>query len=1067
MLIKATSELMRNQKHATLFSPQSRPVVIQDTGGRSIFFSISDDGILYLTREVSGSFTGWTDKQDLTSRLASNHNNIKVTAKSFAISQNAETLTFDIALVLTAKDSDYVYISLDHAADAWDLGVEWRSMPFDADSPDPAQKHTIATIYAMDIPLKQETSSHNIFVDVSRGSGNGEFLDRYYIRPTSSPRWKLPGLGIDLLAGSIISSLGKVEKDPVPGIYTFGRFNENEEELMFAPQYDAFDPNGKPPIRLFQVPEKSYAIASSLSTGGLSTLFLAAVSGLWVYTTSNQKNNAAPKLVVPSSIDILDNIFAGITQMSASTVGNQTVVWCVNAQKALFYVSCQQGSERDSTAWSVPIPIVAKVNNFASYINKTSSSNVLFVNASQGLIRLTQDPVTGLWGEHRIVLPAPDIQTIYEIDSFTSHIEVFRNDGAPAIDANLSIRASSQTFAFINGTQYSLDPEIPIKVSAGSDGTITVIQETTNLAAVCFEVKTLDEVSSIVVDPASKATQRLNAVGSGQNLRDVKIADEWGNERLLVPSDVPKGNSDAAASSFSKLLTVKKELPQDGRRQSKPITPEAGTPSSFGVDYSTDDHVYFEGDAPPEKYGPGRERSKVGAAMPRFTESGLDYIKTNLGNPVQWLGDSWESVKGFAGTLVNGFWHILVEIAGEVWGAVLDCIGAVSDAIEFVFNKIKVAFEEFVPWLGALFSWKDIVRTHKVIKNIVRQHANMLVDSFSSMEKSISDAFGEAEHQISTWAGLTGPQTTIGDTTVRGDGVPDSNNPQSHWAISHTKNGIESAEIKADIPSVVGDDIQIIVDGLEKIIDDEKDNLKEALLRVKNEIAGQFTSLTAIQIVQRLTGIAGLLIAEAAETAIIGILDIARLLVQTAVNLLNSPIDIPIISPIYKKFTEEDLTILDLTCLVGAIPATVIYKATTGIAPFADDRTTNSSSTPQASPKSSKSSAESPPNPPLSLLNRRKTRPASSEPSPTCDSTKRFSPRSTSHPASTPSSTPSPTCRNSASKRRPKTSTCSPYPRTTCKSSPIFPATSAPPASGPSSTRHGPSSPPRTLSSAT
>ncbi|KAI9692299.1 MAG: hypothetical protein M1822_006530 [Bathelium mastoideum] len=911
MLIKATTELMKNQKHAALFSPQSRPVAIQDTDGRAIFFSISEDGILYLT------------------------------LKAFGVSQNSKTLTFDIALVLTAEGSDYLYTSLDHAADAWDLGVEWRLQAFDADGLGSTRKVQISNLYIMDIPLKQEDSSHNIFVDVLQDPDNGQQLDRYYIRPSTAPHWKLQVLGINLLAGSVTSCLGKVERERVPGIYTYGRFNNDKAELMFAPRYDAFDPTNKPPIHLFQLPQNSSAIASSIGPEGLTTLFVAAASGLSVYTTNNQKNNAAPKLVVPSSTDVLDNIFAGVTQMAASIVGDQTVVWCVNAQKSLFYVSCLQGSEGDRTAWSVPVPQLAKVDNFGFYINRTLSNNVLFANSSQGLVRLTQDPSTSLWKEYRILLPAPDIGTLREMETFTSHIEVFNDDGAPAIGITLSVRANGLTSVYIDGTQYSLDPQVPVKAVTGSDGTLTVVQQTTILAAVCFEVKTLDGASSLLVDPSGKAMQRLSAAGSGQDLRAVRITDERGNTKPLIPSDVPQQNSDAAASAVQRLLAIRKELPPDGTTQENPISSDPGTLKSFVVDYSAEIHVYSELEVPPEKFGPGRQRSKEAAYLPRFTEGGLDYIKTKLGNLLQWVGDAWQSVTSFAVNMVNGYWYMVVEIAGEVWGAVLNCVAAVSDVVEFVFNKIKVVFEDIISWLGAVLGWNDIVRTHKVIKNIIKQHAAMLASSFDLMEKSISSAFEEAENQISAWAGLTGPQTTVGEASLRGDGIPDSNNPQSHWAVYHTKNGIEGVNIDATVPSEVGDEVKLIVDGLEKILEEEKDNLKEALLRVKNEVASQFTSLSAIQTLKRLAGIVGILIAEAAETAIIGILDIAKLLVQAAVSLLEKPIDIPIISPLYKRFAGEDLSILDLMCLIGAIPATIIYKAMTGNAPFADDTETN------------------------------------------------------------------------------------------------------------------------------
>jgi len=61
-------------------------------------------------------------------------------------------------------------------------------------------------------------------------------------------------------------------------------------------------------------------------------------------------------------------------------------------------------------------------------------------------------------------------------------------------------------------------------------------------------------------------------------------------------------------------------------------------------------------------------------------------------------------------------WHFFVE---AIYKVVVDCISAVVRAVEFVFHKIKVFSEDLIKWLGFIFEWQDILRTHQVVKKIL------------------------------------------------------------------------------------------------------------------------------------------------------------------------------------------------------------------------------------------------------------------------------------------------------------------------------------------------------------
>jgi hypothetical protein len=83
--------------------------------------------------------------------------------------------------------------------------------------------------------------------------------------------------------------------------------------------------------------------------------------------------------------------------------------------------------------------------------------------------------------------------------------------------------------------------------------------------------------------------------------------------------------------------------------------------------------------------------------------------------------------------------------------------------------------------------------------------------------------------------------------------------------------------------------------------------------------------------------IASDLILKTARNLIVKVIDIIKLVISGFLDLLEAPIDIPIISSIYKIISGNQLSILDLICLVGAIPATIIYKLVAGKTPFPDN----------------------------------------------------------------------------------------------------------------------------------
>jgi len=106
---------------------------------------------------------------------------------------------------------------------------------------------------------------------------------------------------------------------------------------------------------------------------------------------------------------------------------------------------------------------------------------------------------------------------------------------------------------------------------------------------------------------------------------------------------------------------------------------------------------------------------------------------------------------------------------------------------------------------------------------------------------------------------------------------------------------------------------------------------------IKTEIADKIDDLSITDIIKKLIAILFDVVLESAQHLIFLILDIIKIIVSGAMEMLDYPLHIPIISWLYKLITGNELSVLDVICLVAAIPITICYKIAFGEAPFSDD----------------------------------------------------------------------------------------------------------------------------------
>ncbi|KFY68813.1 hypothetical protein V496_00768 [Pseudogymnoascus sp. VKM F-4515 (FW-2607)] len=918
-------------------APENTFDVLQTSNGNALFFSIGDDGVFYLTKEVTSTGTGWT-KLNLSSSIDEDN---AVVAKSFALSQNPQSMALDMALIITINGVDALYICLGHSIDedGWENGITWTLTPFDATynnepiiPPDPL---TIADVFIMNIPYSG-SAVENIFVDIRRDPNNDVgLLDRYYIQPGSSHQWVARPMEIDLVEGSISCCLGYRSQDlGVPGIYTLGMIG-SETELVYIPQTNPYRIGAPPTPTVLNVPTGASCISSVLNPSiGTTDLFIAGADGIYIFTPENQKQGVDSLLVIPAASVDNGGMLRGVTQLSVLSVGDRTAIFGYNtAQQVVFYVYCAAGSEATPTAWSAPIPIVTGAEAFAFYLNNQTFNNVLFVHLSgENLLQLTQDPSNSTWSQRSILLPSTDNSDMVQFSTFTSHLQIKDSNGVNLANKTLLLTSTTPVSVYIDNDYHLLTPSFGVPVKTDITGTLTIIQATEALTNTSFQVALTDSPDTTAqVDPMTNAWSTLSTVQNGDDLGTAQIQFEDGSTEPLIPDSVSPTDKATAAQCIVQFLKVKDKLPPDGSTVTPPSNP---SPPSvvWGATCGSDGFKYQEGDDAAEILH--------SITSPELPTNFGDWLKAAAGDIFHWLKKAWDDVVQFVVSVADDIYYFVVQIGDQVYHAVMDCYNAVAGAIEFIMNKIEAAFEKLVRWLGFIFNWGDIKRTHLVMKNIVKQYTYQAVNSIDTLEGDIGNAFTNLEQQVSAWEPVADPGFSNGSLEQKSSQVQGSNSPQSNWAIHHTKNGQSVATTTYNDPTIDPSGLDGILDDLKSMYDTECGDVKDMITQIKTQCVENFSDLTPTQVIQEVIGILAEFVLKSAQKIVTTVIDVAKLFIETLLGSLDAPLNIPIISPLYKEFVGDDLSFLDLVCLIGAIPTTIIYKLITNTAPFPDNNQT-------------------------------------------------------------------------------------------------------------------------------
>jgi hypothetical protein len=542
-------------------------------------------------------------------------------------------------------------------------------------------------------------------------------------------------------------------------------------------------------------------------------------------------------------------------------------------------------------AWSRPIPILTGVDAISPFIDRQFSANTFFAHSGDTLIKLVKSPTTGIWCRRNITLPPLSVSAAAtKISSYTTRVQVTGDTGQGVPDVTVTLTAASVTSVDINHLYYRVGPE-PIEVVTDALGSVTIVEQTHTLAATRFTA-TVDS-QNLSINPMDAPFQRNAKLNSVDALKAAVITNRDGTTRPFIPPGTSDDDLKAVATSNQGLSKAYNKFDGAATPRALRLT-MATTPSAFAA----------------ESFGDG--------------------FLTDVGDLFSWLESGVEAVVSIVEDAAEGVWHFVAKIADAVYYGVLDGVEKIVAAALWVYNAIKVIIEDIILFLEFLFGWQDILITHRVFKNILTLFAQAMVDGLGTVKTDLTMIFAELQTEIDKWADIPNFSNTPSSTSAANPPPAGQNSAPAHLGIHHFQNNVANGST-AYSPLKPA---EAIFQDLINLLAAEGSTILAAFDAIKKDIIDDFSQLTVTEIIKRLLAILADTVLQTVENVLVAFVDVLIQLTIGVTDLLTATIDIPVLSWLYHFLTGDDLSVLDLLCLIAAIPATLIFKLGSGSAPF-------------------------------------------------------------------------------------------------------------------------------------
>ncbi|HXE13324.1 MAG TPA: hypothetical protein VN633_14455 [Bryobacteraceae bacterium] len=656
------------------------------------------------------------------------------------------------------------------------------------------------------------------------------------------------------------------------------------------------------------------------------------------------------------------NAPAGATYVAAQLYGSPSGKKTDSSNLAIFLIEqgtqrlwiCRQNGTQGPGAptfgpW-VPLGNQLEAIVCAEYV--AGNPEVFTVDLDMNIYRIAQDANDTIWTTRKVAGPTPPQGTPSNIASTLMNIQAVDSRGTPVGSALLTVSVTTPTTLIANQLSYLAEPSAPAVIPLDATGSAAVYYQATTLASnrLTFSVTNSDgssaerwcegdmvELKTNETPPPARTdsvAQKL-ASASQDDLQNSGLLDpSYSDPNAAVQSINSLGNwmitqSSQAGSISSKIKTEAWRL--DLNRESGPVfhtltTEEAESHLVANAALLGGFFGHVWGDI---VHGVKHFWDKVTSVVAKVTADGIEFA-INLGDQVA---------------------HFVVNTARQAAAAAEMIFAVIKKAALAVYDAIQ----DVIAWLKLLFEWQDILYTHQALRSCFNQFLSMIAGSigtfqnllskqFSDFSSQISQAFDNAANSDIFQNSFNQYVQSIQSQTKKPSGLDGGmyNSPYQqhstriHYVYHHAKSHYASNS-SLNVPRL--GDISNLTASIQNNWNADN-GFQQRAQAVHNQITGngisKFFDLVIKDFLLAVKDIV-LFILQGAEDILTTMLGLVEDAVKGLQSALNASIDIPVISYIYKLISGDDLSILDLLCLILAVPVTILYKVIFGSAPFSAD----------------------------------------------------------------------------------------------------------------------------------
>lgn len=547
--------------------------------------------------------------------------------------------------------------------------------------------------------------------------------------------------------------------------------------------------------------------------------------------------------------------------------------------------------------------------------------------------------------------------------------------------SNVYITDANNTAAYL-----TLDPQKPLPLTSDAAGHVTIMQPVDTIGGISYYIAVQDPNSQSstykkwytqVINPLAGTIAKLNTNvpdGTGDHLSGVQVTDELGAKTNLITNSSLKGDQTTTQSgNIYQMCQQNGNVNADGLTSDQvkaggwpdPATAVAAL-SAVRIEADAVKHVdikhrvkkFAKTDRPARhiRFNPATDQvwgctfgknAKHYHGIEAVKEMGLfvhadgslsysqeneglgsflGSIEAKAGHLYKWMKTEAKKLEKMAVTITNGVIDCVLHIAGEAYHFVVKCANDIANAAHTFLNAVETAFKDLVKWLGSIFAWVDILRTHSFFRSLFINYMNYTVKNLGGLQTTIDGLFEQVEKDINTWAGL--PTDSYSSQQSNNSGGNGQKHPSSHWANHHIGNNGSNASVAEDVAEAVLDD-------LKNTVDNEYLTITNAISELQT-VFNNAQDMPVADVVKEVVGIMANTVLKSANNLVDSMIEVTEDILDGVGDLITAPLHIPVLSNLYSTFTGgSQLSYLDLACLAAAVPTTVIYKiANGGDAPF-------------------------------------------------------------------------------------------------------------------------------------